>query len=151
LCVEPLAAEQAAWFDRCGWAREDLALIDPPATAPLELPPEPYWLVVHSGPAEEVAQLVAYAAEARAIEGVALPLVVIAAQAPPVLPPNTTVLDVFPATPYFAGAARIFSAAGFNIVRQAALYRAKHVLLPMPRRFDDQFARAARVRVTPIL
>jgi len=148
LRVEPLAPAQQAWLDAHAAVCEDLTLIDPPYPY-LELPPAarvPHWLVVHSGPAHEVAELVAYAHEARTIEHCELPLLVVTGHAPPTLPPDTHVIDAFPATPFFAGASRIFSAAGFNVVRQAAAFRAQHVLLPQPRRFDDQFERARRVR-----
>jgi hypothetical protein len=41
----------------------------------------------------------------------------------------------------------IFSAAGFNIMRQCAPYRAKHNVLPMSRRYDDQFERTLQNRL----
>ena len=148
LRVEALAPAQQAWLEAHAAASEDLALIDPPH-APPALPPltrTPHWLVVHSGPAAEVAQLVAYADEARAIERRTLPLLVVSADPPATLPPQAYALDAFPAAACFPGAERIFSAAGFNVVRQAARFRAKHVLVPLPRRFDDQFERARRVR-----
>jgi hypothetical protein len=63
------------------------------------------------------------------------------------LPARTHALDIFPADAYFADAQRIFSAAGFNVMRQTARYRSKHTALPMPRRFDDQFERARRARL----
>jgi len=147
LRVEPLAPAQAAWLDAHAAASEDLTLTDPP-TPPDSLSPPvrvPHWLVVHSGPAQEVAELVAYADEVRRLEKSDRPLVVLTAHAPAVLPPQTEVRDAFPATPFFPGAERIFSAAGFNIVRQAAPFRAKHVVIPFSRRYDDQFERARRM------
>ena len=55
-------------------------------------------------------------------------------------------LDLIPASSLFAGAAKIISAAGFNVMLETEPYRGKHHAVPMPRRFDDQFARAARRR-----
>ncbi len=51
------------------------------------------------------------------------------------------------ARPYAQLTARLITAAGFNIMRQAAPYRAQHRPLPFSRRFDDQFARVARWRL----
>ncbi len=106
-----------------------------PPPAPCALP---YWLVVHSGPEQEVRDLVAYAEELQRIERDAAPIVVVSQCG--------IGLDVVPASTLFAGAARIISAAGFNVMLETEPYRDKHHVVPMPRRFDDQFARAARRR-----
>jgi hypothetical protein len=90
------------------------------------------WLVVHSGPAEEIEELVAYARELQRIERVDAPIVV--------------ATRTFPIAPLLASASRIVSAAGFNLMLETEPWRAKHRVLPLPRRFDDQFARAARRR-----
>jgi rRNA maturation protein Nop10 len=118
-------------------------LHDPSGAAPLP-GNEPYWLIVHSGPQSEVAELIAYANDIRAAEASDVALWVASPQAPVNLAASVRVLDVFPADAYFAAAQRIFSAAGFNIMRQTAPYRGKQTVLPMPRRFDDQFERARR-------
>jgi hypothetical protein len=97
-----------------------------------------YWLVVHSGPEEEVRDLIAYAEELQRIEHDQSEIVVVSQCG--------TGLDLVPASSLFAGAARIVSAAGFNVMLETEPYRDKHHILPMPRRFDDQFARAARRR-----
>ncbi|HVG22801.1 MAG TPA: hypothetical protein VND45_01495 [Thermoanaerobaculia bacterium] len=91
---------------------------------------EAYWLVVHSGPEEEVRELVAYARELGA-------------------PRDLRVIsggEVWPATPLFPAAAKIITAAGFNVVLETEQWRGKHVAVPFPRRFDDQFARARRLK-----
>ncbi|HEV2720003.1 MAG TPA: hypothetical protein VG323_08295 [Thermoanaerobaculia bacterium] len=98
----------------------------------------PYWLVVHSGPEQEVRDLVAYAEELQRIERDTTPIVVVSQCG--------IGIDVVPASSLFAGAARIISAAGFNVMLETEPYRDKHHVVPMPRRFDDQFARAARRR-----
>lgn len=112
----------------------------PPMTAPGD------WLIVHSGPPEEILELVAYARESAALEGLSPRLVLVSPAAPPGLPAEVAHLAVRPAWPLFATAGRIVTAAGFNAVRQAAPYRHKHRMVPFPRRFDDQFTRAARGR-----
>ena len=140
--VESLSPEQDAFLAGHCVRIEDLELAReslPPMAAGV-----PYWLVVHSGPASEVSELISFACEVRAAEGVRTSIMVITASAPAQLPADTQVCDVFPAHPYFANAKRIFSAAGFNTMRDAAAYRFKHSVLPMPRRLDDQFERARR-------
>ncbi|QBB71210.1 hypothetical protein ELE36_13075 [Pseudolysobacter antarcticus] len=125
---------------------EDIELIDAPMPEPIECA-DPFWLIVHSGPTSEVAEIIAYAAEIRSIENREIELCVASKQPPGKLPAATRILDVFPAQIYFAAAERIFSAAGFNMMRQMRAYRQKHVVLPMPRRYDDQFERARRCHI----
>lgn len=95
-----------------------------------------YWLIVHSGPADEVRELIDYALELDP------PRVLVATRAEVELPLNFERID----TPAYAGAARIISAAGFNVMLETERWRGKHLVVPFPRRFDDQFRRAARRR-----
>ena len=106
-----------------------------PPPAPCALP---YWLIAHSGPEPEVRELIAYAEELQRIERDLSKIVV--------LSQCGIGLDVIPASAYFANAKRIVTAAGFNVMLETEPYRDKHHVVPMPRRFDDQFARAARRR-----
>jgi hypothetical protein len=104
-----------------------------------------FWQVVHSGPGEEVAELLRFADDLRRQEHAEVDLVVTTtATIPPPLPARTYCWDLHPAMTLFPAARRIVSAAGFNVMRQAAPWREKHVVLPFPRRWDDQFLRAAR-------
>lgn len=124
-----------------------LELVDPPSppTSPVEKPDA---LVVHSGPDEETLELVAFARELSRAEGIAPRLVLAAPSRPDGLPDDVAWVDALPATDHFVGAGRIVAAAGFNVVRQTEPYRGKRVLVPFPRRYDDQFTRAARSRRT---
>ena len=122
-----------------------LDLADPPFAA-LEPVAGPYALVVHSGPGAETNDLVATALELQRTGGSDARVVVASPATPGDLPPGVSWRDAFPATGLFAAAGRIVGAAGFNTVRQTEPYRAKRFLVPYPRRFDDQFARAARAR-----
>jgi hypothetical protein len=106
-----------------------------PPPAPCALP---FSLVVHSGPEHEVRELIAYAEELQRIENDDSEIVVVSQCG--------IGLDIVPASSLFAGAKRIVSAAGFNVMLETEPYRDKHHVVPMPRRFDDQFARAARRR-----
>jgi predicted glycosyltransferase len=154
LLAEPLNADHEA--DVRHMVEGELAsleLRDPDPTHAGALPalPEAFWLVVHSGPAAEVAELLAYACDLQRLENRSAPIVVVS----PI--PSAEVelgdahhVDVYPATRLFARAARIVSACGFNIMRQTLAHRDRHSYLPLPRRFDDQFARAARRRALPV-
>jgi predicted glycosyltransferase len=113
---------------RGGYVALDLSL---PFVEPVE--EEPYWLIVHSGPEEEVRELVAYADELRALAEKKPERVIVASHA-----------DVWPASALFPAAAKIITAAGFNVMLETEQWRAKHVAVPFARRFDDQFLRAAR-------
>ena len=107
--------------------------------------PARFWLVVHSGPPGEIAELVAYARDLQRIEADRAPIVVASPHAAPA-GDGLIPIDLHPATPLFARAARVVSACGYNIMRQMAPYPERHRFLPLPRRYDDQFARAARQR-----
>jgi hypothetical protein len=146
--LEPLEAEHETFLRAHSRVLEPLCLCDPPVagSAPPPLTAAAHWLVVHSGPVAEVEQILAYAAEARARQRAEVELWVLTPQALARLPAATHVRNVYPAQRYFAAAGHIFSAAGFNVMRQCAPYRFKHTVLPMPRRYDDQFERARRAR-----
>ncbi|GIE88988.1 hypothetical protein [Actinoplanes regularis] len=143
--LEELDPEHQAHLARRSAALAPLSLIDP-------APPEPAgiadgtWLIPHAGPATEIEELVSYARECAALEGRRPPLVLASPHRPPGLPADVEHLDVYPVWPLFASAERVVSAAGFNVVRQMRPWRAKHRMLPFPRRWDDQFTRAARAR-----
>ncbi len=107
---------------------------------------ESYWLVLHSGPQDEVAELVAHADEMRRIEGHAVQIIVCSQAVPSQLPEHCRAVDVYPATALIANATRIFSAAGFNVIRETAGCRQRQHIIPFLRRFDDQYERARRAR-----
>jgi hypothetical protein len=127
---------------------EHIDLCDPPLAPELQpLTAAAHWLVVHSGPSHEVEELLAYAAELRALEGADVELWVLTQQPFSTRVQGTRTLNAYPIQGYLAAADRIISAAaGFNIMRQCAPYRAKHTVLPMPRRYDDQYERARQAR-----
>ncbi|SEG69270.1 hypothetical protein SAMN04489712_10967 [Thermomonospora echinospora] len=104
------------------------------------------WLVVHSGPDAEIGELVAYARDLAAVEGLSPRLTLVSPHRPADLPAQIAHLDVYPVWPLFPSAERIITAAGFNAVRQLSPWRDRHRMLPFPRTLDDQFTRAARTR-----
>lgn len=143
--VEPLHPDhQAAVAAVCGQV-EDLHLEDSPAPPAPRLP-ENTWVVLHSGPPEEVAELLAYARDIKSSEGIEAELRVVG--------PATagaavdTPLPEFPAAGYFQQATRVITACGFNVMRQSLGALARHHFMPFARPLDDQFTRAARRRVS---
>jgi len=106
----------------------ELDLSEPPVVAD----EEDFWLVAHTGDDEEVRHLADYARDLQRIEGIDAPVVI--------------ARRTFPLAPLLARAARIVCAAGFNIMLETEPWRHKHHVVPLPRRFDDQFTRAARRR-----
>ena len=132
-----------------------LELVDPPpdaSTGALGAWPEEAgagdrarWLIAHTGPASEVAELVAYArdqAEAESVDPVFVVATPVGAAPEPA--PDLVRLDQYPVWPLFDTADRIVTAAGFNAMRQLAGHRDRHRFLAMPRRYDDQPERARR-------
>ncbi|WP_396601069.1 hypothetical protein [Algibacter sp. R77976] len=49
--------------------------------------------------------------------------------------------NIFPVTQYYDHAKQIYTAGGFNSVHELELFRYKHNVIPLEKRFDDQFFR----------
>lgn len=151
--LEPVADDHRVHLEGCSARVVDLELVDPEpdptvdSSWPGGTRSRPRWLVAHTGPAGEVAELVAYARDQAEAEGAAPELVVVSpsAVAPPAAP-DLVLADRYPVFPLFEQADRVVTAAGFNSMRQLAPLRDRHRFVPMPRRFDDQFERARRAR-----
>ena len=141
--LEELHGEHRRALEGSSGEIRSLTLVDPPFPPPVPVA-GPYVLVVHGGPGEETSDLVACARELSGAAGGAAWVVLASPTPPEGLPPDVAWFDAFPAAGLFAGAERIVTAAGFNAVRQTEPFRAKRFLVPYPRRFDDQFTRAAR-------
>jgi len=125
--LDLLAATPAASEERCGGAAS-------------------FWVIVHSGPGQEVAELVEYAVELRALAAEPPGRVLVATRCAVDLPAGFAHVDLYPASRLFASAARIISAAGFNVMLETHAWRHKHDVVPFARTFDDQYLRAARRR-----
>ena len=145
--VEDLAPEQNAFLRANGGKVVPLELADcPDLRKALDQEPDEeratdYWLIVHSGPREEVRELIAYARELRPPG-----TVLVATQCDVELPDRFERVDAYPVAQLYPQAARIISAAGFNVMAETEAWRGKHHVMPFPRRFDDQYRRAARRR-----
>ncbi|QXJ24156.1 hypothetical protein AGRA3207_005421 [Actinomadura graeca] len=146
--LEPLEPAHEEYLRAVSDEVAPLRLADPPAE-PLDVDG---WLIVHGGPAAEILELVAYARDMAALEGVRPPMALVSPRRPDGLPADVAHLDAYPACPPGPRVERIVTAAGFNAVRQFAPWRDRHRMLPFPRSLDDQFARAAhaaRTKGTP--
>lgn len=148
--TEPLTEAQATALRRHSRHWWPLELQDPPSEIPVEslqrLPQteRPLWLVVHSGPAAETAELLAYARDMARAEHANARLVLVSPQPP--ADSQLIHLDLYPSAPLYYRVDRLISACGFNMMRQARGLDERHRFLPMPRPLDDQFLRAARRR-----
>lgn len=107
---------------------------------------KPFWLIVHAGNYDEILELVSFAQEMREIEKAAVNLILISPDSFTFQIKHLFHFDLYPAANLFGHAARIFTACGFNAMRQTENFREKHFFIPFERRFDDQFARAKRFR-----
>ena len=109
----------------------------------------PVWLIAHSMPASELLELFLYAQDIAQIEQVQPVYWVCTALNEQDLPPeflhaDVQVMNVFPASQLFEAADRLFTACGYNTMNETEVHAHKHQFIPFPRRYDDQFLRAAR-------
>ena len=148
IVAEPLADDHTALLAESGGERVELpgrirfpaGLVEPPVPPGLArlLSEGPVWLIVHSGPAAELAALVAAADADRRGEGrVAAIVPEPAADAP------CPCFEYFPAAALFGRAHRIVTGAGYNLMAETAALRDRHLAVPFARRYDDQHARLA--------
>lgn len=150
--VEPLEAGERDYIERhCARVETlDLSLAadetvpDKPAILE-EMGDRPLWLVAHSGPDTEVGELIEYAYAMMRVEQSKARLLVVSL-AHPRYEGDFVYLGAHPARAFFPHVARIITACGFNTLLETEAYREKHYFMPFPRRYDDQFARAARYR-----
>ena len=142
--VEELTADHAAFVH----AHSDrVAILDLAPKYEAALTPSDFWLIVHSGPEDEVRELIEYATNLRDLAAQKPERILIASRCEVTLPPGFESTNEVPASRLFPAAARIISAAGFNIMCETAPWAGKHHVIPFARRFDDQYLRAARRRV----
>jgi hypothetical protein len=155
LCVEPLTEEHRLFLRQCSSAVVALELVDPPgpdATAErallarLRREGDELWLVVHSAPSWETAQLYRFALAQAAEEGCSPKIVVVAPKALPWPHHDVTQLSTYPASALFPEADRIVTACGFNAMRQGLRWGSRHLFMPFSRSLDDQHLRAERQR-----
>lgn len=96
------------------------------------------WLVVHSGPPEEIDQLIELARSDMGGEKEGQIIAVVPHEG---APPAWETHRVFPAACLIPYAHRVVTGAGYNCVAEAGPFRNIHRCLPFPRRYDQQAAR----------
>ncbi len=101
---------------------------------------KPIWLIVHSSNKEEVELLVTHAKDIASIEG-QTPHFVVISDVKLFLPNHIELRSEDNPTDWYPVAEKIFTGGGFNTIHELEEYKTKHVCLPFPRRFDDQFWR----------
>ena len=149
--MEPLVDDHAAFIkDRSDKVR--FLNLEYPCYANPELPfqkdPEKeLWMIVHSGPIEEVKQLVDYALDLSQLIATKPKIWLVSPASSSVQHPWIYWSDTYPAYPYFPLADRIFTGCGFNSMQQTLPFQAKHHFVPFERRYDNQFERARRRRL----
>lgn len=145
LCFEDLEEEHWMWIKEVSENISSIDLLYPnPDTTKIAkelIPQKPIWLIVHSFIIEEVESLVSYAKEVARLEKQDPAFIVLSDQQ--IVDADVICYAWFPAQDWFPLAERIFTGGGFNVLKQAALYREKITAIPFPRRYDDQ---AWRVR-----
>jgi predicted glycosyltransferase len=100
--------------------------------------------VVHSGPIEELRQLIAIAREGMA------PGDDLAAITPWVAhETGCPCFEYYPAANIVECAARVISGAGYNIIADMMYRRGRHIAIPFPRRYDDQHGRLSSLLESP--
>ncbi|MBL3657254.1 hypothetical protein [Fulvivirga sediminis] len=99
-----------------------------------------FWIIVHTSHLEEVQVLIDHAKDLAMLERVNPEIIVLTDQ----LIEDDTITLLRDENPrdYYHAANRIFTAAGFNTWYELAPYRSKHIAIPFPRKFDDQFWRS---------
>ena len=144
--LEPLHQGHQFIVERISEQVLPLNLVDPPQSKPLPNIPEleHHWLILHSGPEEEVNDLINYAKQIRNIEQKQNPLLLVT----PCAINKWSQLKVthkrlIPAHPLMPHVAKIITACGCNTMRQAIQHRHKHHFFPFTRQYDDQYFRAA--------
>jgi hypothetical protein len=115
----------------------------PSQKAPIEIP-DNAWLVIHSGPDSELQALLARVEQDMMLEKQQPEIVVIyPGRRPAFVRDEFVFAGIYPAYSLFERAARVYSAAGFNMVHQMCSWRHKHYVMPFARLIDDQFARVS--------
>ena len=125
LQAEPLSVEHCASLGPSE-ALPGPILLPPgriPTPIPMNLDRDDLTLIVHSGPAEEVAALIALA------------------QPPYIVISPWSKVEYYPAANLYSRARRIITGAGYNSMADLLAHRARHTAVPFPRRYDDQHAR----------
>lgn len=140
LLTEVISDSQLNWINSISDNTEKLDLIYPKQQKKYSIDKNT-WLILHSGTYEETNLLYSHAVETAEIENVSPNFVVVTPTESSEQTSNFMQQEnIYPADELFDLADRIFSGAGFNIIKQIKSPN-KHVILPMERALDDQYLR----------
>ncbi len=105
------------------------------------------WLIVHSGPKEEVLTLLDYALDCARMEN-KKPQIALICPSDLSLASDVKLiqLKIYPAHLCLSWAQRVFTGGGFNCMWEVAQYPIMHYPYPFLRRYDDQFRRVQGYR-----
>lgn len=104
------------------------------------------WLVVHSGPVDEVGRLMHLARNDMESHGTGQIMAIVPEETSY---PGASTLQFFPASLLYPLVHRVVTAAGYNCIAETASWSAKHLCLPCSRRYDEQEERLREVRMDP--
>lgn len=145
--VEKVGEAQSVWLNHLAKYNNipitELTLCYPESDVDSKInTPENCWLIVHSGSDQELQELYEYAKDIALLEN-ASPNYVVVGQlsAAKFLPENVSYYNCYPVNNILKKAARVISAAGFNIMQQMSKIKEKHFVLPFNRPLDDQHLR----------
>ena len=145
--LESLDPEYISWLSQRSQAVHALKL---ESTSIASIPdhidlPLKYRLVIHAGSDDEIEQLYLMTEKYASTEGGDYPIIIVTPIRPAYLSSKVRHLNYFPAKDLIDRAISVTTAGGFNSVRDMEGRDAKHLVMPFPRRFDDQFKRVARL------
>ena len=144
--LESLPTYQLKYLHDLGVSTSKLKIEWPQAvTDKMVLANSPYAVAVHSGPLNELLQLIEYTTEILVMKKIVAPILVIS---PHRLDTESGLiyLNTLYAESYFSNSLFIVTACGFNSMMQASPYAHKHYYIPFARKFDDQYVRAQLYR-----
>ena len=142
--IEPLSTPHLDVVSAIARRVEPLVLSAGRAAAGTPLLEEPHVLVVHSGPAGELNELIEFAHVVRG--GPQVRVLIASPRRPDRLGGAAAWCDVYPVAPHLHHAEAIVTAAGWAAMQDAEHVRDRHRFIPFPRPLDDQFWRARCVR-----
>jgi hypothetical protein len=140
--LETLSENHFAFIKKLNAKISKLTLIDKISDITSVTLPKNYWLVVHSQSGKELHELYNFAIETAKLKKHKPDIVIVCpGKRPEFLDERVIHLDIYPANGLFKKAQYVFSAAGFNTMRQMRNYQDKHFVMPFERALDDQFFR----------
>ena len=152
--VETLNPEFINFLDNQKWRPEWISLIPHHSTKP-DIFSEPFYLVSHTGSAEEKEALLQLAIEHKRETNFSGKILLTSSdqnlktgshptgEISQVLGEKINIEYIFQynISQYYDSAEKIFTGCGFNTLRELSQYRNKHISIPFERKYDDQFFR----------